>query len=350
MIRRLLAACALVTIATTSFAQEANDDRAAEAADAPKPAAVAAVAPGTPVPLRIMTMNTEWWVNVFLPKKVLATTRSIKPPLPEDVIEVLKNARAASDEENWEIARNILAVQPDVMVFQEGCAIEDLTWFNNQMLRNYFEAVHVFKTNDERGQNTGILVKAGFKVLEFREDYHNEPDTNDVNPRGDKLFARGPGFAKIKAPNGTEFWVGTNHTKSKSGNSVEVTKWRIAESRRTNQIIAELKKAGPAPVFFLGDMNDELGYQEFEQEAGGSSVEATAGTGADALLVLTKSLAESGAISYHGGRAGRHHSFIDHAFATPEAAKWVKEVHVFNGELADVASDHYPVVVNAVVP
>ena len=341
MIRRVCIAVALIGIVTSrATAQEAADDAAA----AP---AAAVVAPGTPVPLRIMTMNTEWWVNVFLPKHVLATTR---PGLPADVVEVLKNARADADEQNWEIARNILAIRPDVMVFQEGCAADDLEWFNRQMLRGYFGSLHVFKTNDERGQNTGILVKPGFKVLEFREAYHDEPDPNDVNPRSDKLFARGPGFAKIKAPNGTEFWLGTNHTKSKSGNGVAVTRWRIAESKRTNQIIAELRKAGPAPVFFLGDMNDELGYQEFEQEAGGSSVEATAGTGPDALLVLTKKIADEGAVSYHGGRAGRFRSFIDHAFATPEAARWVRDVHVFNGELADVASDHYPVVIDAVVP
>lgn len=357
MTRRLLAAAAAtlaVLAGVTSAQQDASDrnDRSDDADAGAPPAAARAVPevkPGQPVPLRIMTMNTEWWVNVFLPKKVLATTRQIRPPLPENVVEVLKNARADADEQNWEIARNILAIQPDVWVMQEGCAAEDLNWFNTQMLRGYFETVHVFKTNDERGQNTGILIRPGFKVLEFKE-YKDDPDPGHFNPRGDKLFARGPGFAKIKAPNGTEFWVGTNHTKSKFGNGVDTTRWRIAEAKRTNQIIAELRNAGPAPVFFLGDMNDELGYQEFEQEAGGSSIEATAGTGPDALLVLTKKIAEDGAISYHGGRQGRHRSFIDHAFATPEAAKWVKDVHVFNGELADVASDHYPVVVEAIVP
>lgn len=343
----LLTTAALLALAAPrgSSAQEADDLEAAGGDDAP----VASSQPSTgPDSLRIMTMNVEWWRNVFLPKHVLATTRK---GLPDDVVEVMKNARADADEENWEIARNVLSVQPDVWVFQEGCEAEDLNWFNTQMLRGYFETVHVFKTNSERGQNTGILVRKGFKVLEFREDYHNEPDTEHVSTYGEgKLFARGPGFAKIQAPNGNTFWVGTNHTKSKSGNSVAVTKWRLAESKRTNQIIADLRKSGPAPVFFLGDMNDELGFQEFEQEAGGSTIEATAGSGENGLLVLTKKLAESGAISYHGRRQGRHKSFIDHAFATPEAAAWVKNVYVFTGALAEVASDHFPVVVEATIP
>ena len=347
MIRRLLAACALVTIATTTLAQEAADDAAADATQ-PATAPAVVVAPGTPVPLRIMTFNCENWTYRYQAKKALATT---KPGLAPNIVEALKTAREDADEQDWETARNVLDVRPDVWVLQEGCDVPELNRFNLIFLRGYFETVHVFKNNSERGQFTAILLRPGFKALEFHEQYHDEPDPGNLNTYGaGKLFARGPGFCKIQAPNGTVFWVGTNHAKSKSGNSVAVTKWRLAEAKRTNEIINEIKKAGPAPVFFLGDMNDELGYQEFEQEAGGSAIETIAGTGDRALLVLTKKLAEDGAISYHGSRAARFRSFIDHAFATPEAAPWVKEVHVFHEDLADVASDHYPVVINAIVP
>lgn len=296
---------------------------------------------------RIMTYNIENWRNTFAPRKVMMTTQ---PGLPQNVVEVLDNARRKADEENWEAARTVMDVQPDIWVFQEGCDADDLNYFNTQFLGGYFETVHIFKTNTERGQNTGILCRPGFKVLEFREDYHDEPDPKDENPIFDKLFARGPGFAKIQSPSGTQFWVGTNHGKSKSGNSVAVTKWRNAEARRTNEIINELSAKGPKHVFFLGDMNDELGTQEFEQEAGGSAIDLIAGKGNGELAVITKKLADSGAISYGGYRAGRHKSFIDHAFATPEAAKWVKNVNVFRADLADVASDHYPVYFDIVMP
>jgi hypothetical protein len=293
--------------------------------------------------IRLMTYNVENWRLIFQPRKVLMTTQ---PGLPEDVVDVVKRARSKADEENWEAARTILNVQPDIWVFQEGCEADDLNFFNTQFLGGYFETVHVFKTNTERGQNTGILCRPGFKVLQFKEGYADEPDVNDVNPYTDKLFARGPGFALIRAPDGSTFWVGTNHGKSKGGNSVEVTKWRNAEAARTNQIINDLRKAGPPQVFFLGDMNDELGVQEFEQEAGGSAIELTAGKGNGQLVVLTKKLSEDGEISFGGYRSGRYRSFIDHAFATPEAARWVKAVDVFREDLADVASDHYPVYVD----
>lgn len=312
----------------------------------PNPAALIAK-PAGPNAYRIATMNVEWWSNIFLPRKVLATTR---PGLDDGIVRVLKNAEGQADEENWEIARSILAMQPDIVVFQEGCAQDDLNYFNTQFLDGYFETLHVFKSNNERGQSTGIMLRPGLKVLEWREEYYNDPDTNDVNPLDDKLFARGPGFALVQAANGKRFWVGTNHTKSKSGNSVAVTKWRNAEAVRTNQIIAELKQTGPKEVFFLGDMNDELGMQEFEQQAGGSAADLTAGKGPNALTILTKPLADEGGLSYHGSRSRRFLSFIDHAYATPEAAKWVTKVDIFSSDLADVTSDHYPVYFDIKVP
>ena len=305
----------------------------------PKPAGKNAV--------RIMTYNIENWRYNFLAFKVSKTTQ---PTWDADALDLIARERKEDEEENWEAARTIINVQPDIWVFQEGCDIADLNYFNTQFLGGYFETVHVFKTNTEREQNTGILCRPGYKVLEFREDYHNEPDTKDENPLFDKLFARGPGFAKIQAPNGTQFWVGTNHAKSKSGNSVEVTKWRNAEARRMNEIVNELSAKGPKAVFFLGDMNDEIGYQEYEQEAGGSAIELIAGKGKGELTILTKRLAESGAVSFGGYRSARYRSFIDHAFATPDAAKWVSNVNVFKGDLADVASDHYPVYVDVNVP
>ena len=343
MIRKaLVVAAAGVFVAAASFSIAQDRPASVEAN-----AAAQIAKPAGAHPVRLMTYNVENWNFTFLPRAVLATTQ---PGLPDNVVEVLKNSKTKADEENWEVARTILDVQPDVWVLQEGCKQDDLEYFNKSFLGSYFETVHIFPSNDTRGQNIGILIRPGFKVLKIEESFKDEPDTNDVNPISDKLFARGPGFALIEAPNGTQFWVGTNHEKSKSNDSVAISKWRNAEAVRVNGIINELSAKGPKPVFFLGDMNDELGLQEFEQEAGGSGTDLIAGSGDKELTVLTRKLAESGAISYGGYRAKRHQSFIDHAFATPDAAKWVTNVNVFRGDLADVSSDHYPVYVDLNLP
>jgi endonuclease/exonuclease/phosphatase family metal-dependent hydrolase len=313
--------------------------------DTAKPQAATIAAAGQTV--RIMTYNVENFRQNFLAFQVNKTTQPNWPPA---ALELIARERREDDEENWEVARTITDVSPDIWLLQEGCDKSDLEYFNREFLKGYFETVHVFKTNTDRVQNTAILLKPGFKVLEYKEDYHDEPDTGDVNPLFDKLFARGPGFALVQAPDGSKFWVGTNHAKSKAGdNGVPVTQWRNAEAVRTNQIINELRKAGPKEVFFLGDMNDELGMDQYEKEVGASAIELIGGKGDTALEILTKPLVDRGEISYGGYRRGDHRSFIDHAFATPEAAKWVQSVYVFRGDLADVASDHFPVVVDAVI-
>lgn len=351
MIRNTLigSAFAVVFVATgacTSAQDSPARVDAAQATPTTQPALVQTVA-RTDQPLRIMTYNVENFRQNFL---AFAVNKTTQPTWPAAALELIARERREDDEENWEVARTVLDVQPDIWLLQEGCAKADLEYFNREFLKNYFETVHIFKTNTDRVQNTAILLKPGFKVLEFRENYHEEPDSGDVNPEFDKLFARGPAFALVEAPNGTKFWVGTNHAKSKAGqNGVAVTKWRNAEAVRTNAIINELRKAGPAQVFFAGDMNDELGMDQYEKEVGVSAIEQIVGAGDTAIEILTKPLADRGEISYGGYRRGDHRSFIDHAFATPEAAKWVKSVYVFRGDLADVASDHYPVVVDAVI-
>ncbi len=299
--------------------------------------------------VRIVTYNIENWRYSFLAHKVWPTSQ---PSWSEDLVDLVQREKREDDEENWEVARTILHadVMPDILVIEEGCDVKDLNYFNTQFLKGYFETVHIFKSNDERGQNIAILVKPGFKVLEYKEDFHNIPDTHDVNPISDKLFARGPAFALIEAANGAKFWVGVNHAKSKSGNSVPVSKWRLAEAQKTNEIIAGIRKSGPREVVFLGDLNDELGIQEFEKDAGGSSIEAIAGSGENQLTIASKKLADEGKISFHGGRSSRYRSFIDHVFLTPEASRRLTNVRIFTGDLADVASDHYPVIVEMNFP
>lgn len=360
MIRKMMIGlAALVTVSACISAQDksgaAQDQAARDQSNAltTRPAAARAaivqpaVAQTDGQPLRIMTYNVENFRQNFL---AFAVNKTTQPDWPPAALELIARERREDDEENWEVARVILDVQPDIWLLQEGCAKNDLEYFNREFLKNYFETVHIFKTNTDRVQNTAILLKPGFKVLEFRENYHQEPDTGDTNPEFDKLFARGPGFALVQAPNGTKFWVGTNHAKSKAGeNGVAVTKWRNAEASRTNAILNELRQAGPKEIFFLGDMNDELGMDQYEKEVGESAIELIVGKGETAVELLTKSLVERGEISFGGYRRGQNRSFIDHAFATPEAAKWVTKTWVYRDGLADVASDHYPVVVDVVI-
>jgi endonuclease/exonuclease/phosphatase family metal-dependent hydrolase len=340
----LVAACVMGTV----LAQGQPTDRTSiRTPPATLPAPTFAKPEGS---IRVITYNVENWRNSF---EAFKLERKIKdnPNWPQEFIDLIKRERAEDDEENWEVSRVIKQIQPDVWVLQEGPEQADLNYWNSQpwLMNGYFETIHVFKTNTERGQNTAVFLRTGFKALEYREDYHDEPDTQQVNTeKTGKLFARGPAFVLVQAPDGTKFWVGTNHQKSKSGNSVAVTKWRNAESARTHQIIQELRKAGPAQVIFTGDLNDELGYQEFEQEAGGSAIDILVGSGDDALVLATKVLDDEGKISYHGQWKARNRSFIDHALVTPEMSPWVKQVNVAMGDMEDVASDHYPVIIDLV--
>jgi endonuclease/exonuclease/phosphatase family metal-dependent hydrolase len=93
----------------------------------------------------------------------------------------------------------------------------------------------------------------------------------------------------------------------------------------------------------LGDMNDEWGLQEFEQEAGGDVIAALVGPESDGLVLATKPLADAGKISYGGYGNPRFRSFIDHIVLSPAMKDQVQDVNVFTDGLARAASDHYPV-------
>ncbi|HQY88152.1 MAG TPA: hypothetical protein PK402_05810 [Tepidisphaeraceae bacterium] len=339
MIRKLalsvvLAAAGVACTVTGSHANEAATVNVAQAGEQ----------------VRIVSYNIENWRENFQAAK-LKKMAATQPSWPQEFLDLIQRELKEDDIENWEVARTVLhpEVNADILLIQEGCNQTDLNQFNLRFLQSSYDYVHTFPTNTGRDQHVGIMVKKGFKVLEVREDYYNLPKPEGVVTRGDKLFARGPGFVLIETPSGHKFWVGTNHQKSKAlsegETDIEVAQWRLAEAKMTNQIINELKKEGPAEVYFAGDMNDELGLQKFEEEAGGSAIEAIGGQGENALTILTQKLSDEGVISFTGYRSSRYRSMIDHAFATPEGLKHVEKVFVFDGDLAEVASDHLPVVV-----
>lgn len=300
--------------------------------------------------VRIVSYNIENWRENFEAAK-LKSRAATQPSWPEEFLSLIRREMKEDDIENWEVARTLqnAEVNPDILLIQEGCDQADLNQFNLRYLQGAYDYVHVFPGNTGRDQYVGIMVKKGFKVLEVREDYFNIPKPQGVVTRGDKLFARGPGFVLIETPGGHRFWVGTNHQKSKALSDdethIEVAQWRLAEAKKTNQIINDLKQEGPPEVYFAGDMNDELGLQRYEEEAGGSAVEAIGGEGDNALTILTQKLSDEGIISYTGYRSTRYRSLIDHAFTTPEGLKHLEKVYVFDGDLAEVASDHLPLVI-----
>lgn len=295
--------------------------------------------------IRATTYNVEHFAEHFMAQRL--TTQKFHQESEQNK-EIVDKLRKEGDEDNWEVAQTILdpAVNPDVIVMQECCNQKDLESFNRKWLDGAYETVIVFPSNTgDREQHVAMMIKPGFKVLEKKDQYYLEKDTAE-NARGDRLFARGPSFVKIQSPGGYVFWMGTGHLKSKSGNSPAATQWRNREAKRTQEIIKEIAAAGPSDVLFLGDCNDESGFDnEFEQENGGDTIAALLGPPEDKFVLVTRPLLARGDQSFGGYWSDRFRSFIDHGVATPSMAQRVKRVSVFSEKLAPVASDHYPVTV-----
>ncbi len=342
LITRVAAVAALASCASTSIAQNAPSTQA----PAPSPETV-----------RVVSYNIENWRHNFDGFRLRKLAQA-NPNWPQEFLDLIARESREDDEENWEVARVLLhpEVLPDILVVQEGATQSDVNFFNTQFLKGHFEYIHTLKSNTNRDQHLLILARPGFKVIEVREDYHEKPDADDIVPELDRLFARGPGFVLFETPGGHRVWVGTNHQKSRGfsaerGESgVSVARWRLAEAKATHKIIQELAQTATPHVLFLGDMNDEIDIQEFEEEAGGSAIEAIAGTGDFTLSVLTAPLEAAGEISFGGYRSARYRSLIDHAFATPSLTPFVTGVRSFRADMADVASDHYPIVVELTLP
>jgi endonuclease/exonuclease/phosphatase family metal-dependent hydrolase len=231
-------------------------------------------------------------------------------------------------------------------VVQEGCGQSDLSFFNKRWLNNAYATVVQFPSNTDREQHLNILLKPGFKILQRRDRYHEEKDHAGGNDRGARLFARGPVFALIQSPGGYKFWVGTTHQKSKRDNDVPNTQWRNRESKRTHEIMKELERQGPNDVMLLGDMNDELGVQEFEAEGGGDTVANLVGPERDGFVLATRELHEAKEFSFGGYWRTDHRTLIDHVVVSRGMKNQIGDVKVVKTPpLAPAASDHYPVMV-----
>ncbi len=310
-------------------------------AEAPETAPDAAA--GT---IRIATWNVENWRDHFDAWRRRRQRARDEAEARQKQIEAFQN-----DEDNWEIAQVLLDPEfaPDIVVVQEGCAQEELEQFNREWLGGAFATLRVLPSNDERGQTLAILLREGFEIVEIDADHHRLPDPDDLNPRSDRLFARGPAFVLVQTPSGNRLWVGTNHQKSKAGeDGLADTRWRNAEALATRRIIQDLaaRSDGAAGVVFLGDLNDQLGIQAWELEGGGDTVANLVGPPEAGLELATRKLAEEGVASYMGYWRPTYRGLIDHIVITQDLAPSVGQVAVFDSAWARVASDHLPVYID----
>jgi hypothetical protein len=325
--------------------------------------------------IKIATYNVEVWADSF--KAHQASTQPIaKDPAGAELLRILARE---NNEDNWEVAQMILDknFEPDILVIQEGPDQSDLRYFNRRWLNEAYETAQTLPSNTDRHQNLCVFMKPGFKILARKDQYHNEPDPAGGNARGARLFARGPVFMLIQTPAGKKFWLGTTHQKSKNPGTtatqpaaagaaaaaggakrpdenspdvfakrLEDTKWRNREAARTHQIIKEIEKSGPSDVILMGDMNDAVGMDDTEQQAGADAIAMLVGPPADGLVLATQPLVDAHKISFHNYDDTRHRELLDHVVVTKSAQPRIVEVKVLDDlPFARVASDHFPVMI-----
>ena len=312
--------------------------------------------PGRGEDITVASWNIENWNTHFEAHR--ASTRPIAEN--PEVKDILTDLRKANDEDNWEAAQVMLDPKfaPDIIVMEEACDQDDLRYFNHRWLSDAYDTAIQFPTNTDRHQNLDLLAKKGFKILERRDRYYLEPDPVG-NDRGGRLFARGPAFVKVKSPGGFVFWIGVTHMKSKnvgtstSANlpgdtkqkSIEATKWRNREAARTHEIMKELQSAGPKEVILLGDMNDSVGLDQYEPQAGGDAIMNLVGPAADGFTLATQPLVDAKQFSFNGYWRTDHRELIDHAVVSSAMKPHVKNVQLFQDGWTPVASDHFPLMV-----
>jgi len=329
----------------------------------------------------------------FREKQAARKTPIIDPKAKAERDEAIREEDGQNQEDQWEIAETILdpAFFPDIMMIQEGPAQSDLTHFNKRWLNSAYETVEVLPTNlnpsrPNNPQTLCVMMKPGFKIIDRKDQYYLEKDAQ--NERGGRLFARGPVFLKVQTPGGYVFWVGNTHQKSKgirlpaatqpttaavvadepddivpadtepttreesesrkelrARMEKEANDWRMREAVRTHQIMKEIEAAGPADVMLVGDMNDDLGMDENEVVVGKDGIAEMIGPSDAKMHLMTQKLADEKVDSFGGYWKPRYRSLIDHVIVTDSLKPKVTEVSIFKGNLARVASDHFPVLV-----
>ena len=248
-------------------------------------------------------------------------------------------------EDIYEVARVIKMdnFDPDIICIEEGPTQKNLELFNKKDLDGKYEFVKVFDGNSTRGQTLCMMAKKGFNPIKI-DQYYEEIDPAD--PAGkERLFSRGPAFVTFETPCGAKICVGVTHIKSKYGDNPEMVKFRSRQTARLGEICQGYMDSGIDYVTVMGDFNDYFGMDENETKAG---LDAVAQVNVDKkdLKCLTYDLQMMGKNSYHCMlKPAKYRSFLDHAFASKKLADAVVDVQLFNPPIADVASDHWPIMV-----
>lgn len=267
-------------------------------------------------------------------------------------------------EDIHEVKSVISAIDPDILVIQECCNQEMLDRFNARWLNGKFAYVKVFLGN-RPGQWLAMMAKPGYKAHDVRMFWQVKDKINDPKVRGTKqheglerenlLFPRGPAFVLFSTPAGTKIWIGVTHVKSKYNNSQAVTEWRIREIETTRQICANLLNENLTEYLLIaGDFNDDFGMDYHERKIGKDAVAMMlTGQKAEKLLSPTKQLYErdNSLATYHCRlKPPKYRSFIDHVFVSQALQGNVTAVKVVDMHVAEVASDHLPVLTEIKLP
>ena len=283
--------------------------------------------------VKIATYNIEHFARMFDQHKL--------PRGERDMTEYYRDC-----EDIYEVARviNLPDFDPDIICIEEGPELAMLELFNKDYLNSKYAFVRVFDTNSNRDQTLAMLAKPGFVVKQIVQ-YCKDPDPADSS--GTKwLFSRGPGFVQFQTPGGNQLCVGVTHIKSKYGDNPDMVKRRGRQMARIGAICASYIDSGLDYVAVLGDFNDSFGLDKNETKAGMDAI-AQVLAASDRITCLTRPLQQQGDYTYHCQfKSPRYRSFLDHIFVSESLAKINSSIKVIKDPIADVASDHWPVLAN----
>ena len=286
--------------------------------------------------VKVATYNIEHMMKMFDQQQM--------PERSRDMTEFYRD-----EEDMYEVARVITLPQmdPDIICMQECCSQEMLEYFNKEFLDGKYSFVKVFNGNSD-SQTLAMMAKKGFEPVKI-DEYYQMKDKGYRDGTSD-LFGRGPAFVKFKTPKGNMLWVGTTHAKSKYNDSANMVKWRSRQVDTLREICEGYLDAGDSFVTIQGDFNDSFGMDKNETKAGKDAV-AQLLLGKKKMRCLTKKLQDSGLNSYHCKiKPPTYRSFLDHVFVSEPLVDKVVSIKLIQDPIAEVASDHLPVVMTYNLP
>ncbi|MBN2064716.1 MAG: endonuclease/exonuclease/phosphatase family protein [Sedimentisphaerales bacterium] len=286
--------------------------------------------------IKVATYNIELFSDMFDQHKLPSSQRN-------------RTEYFRDCEDIYEVARVITLPQfsPDILCIQEAPDQEALELFNKEYLKGYYQFVQVFKGNSTSRQHLAMMAKTGFKA-ESVDEYYKDKDPADSNNKK-LLFSRGPAFVTFITPANNRIIIGLTHIKSKAGDNAPMVLRRTRQIARIREICENYIETKPY-VAVLGDFNDSFGKDNNEIKANTDAL-AEALAGKVLLRSLTKPLQEQGQYSYHCQlKPIRYRSFLDHIFVSIPLFQTTQNTTIITDPIADVASDHWPVMATFELP